>query len=200
MILALPTAVEANLRQRYAEAHRAYHTWSHIENMVRQLDQAYPRIRDPRAARLAIVFHDAVYDPAANPGANEIASADLLIRTMVRPSDAVHVGRARQMILATIDHRIPEGLSLDLAQDCALFLDLDMSVLAAAPADYDAYAQGVAFEYVPIWGLERFRKGRADWLDTSLLRPSLFLTPAYQAREDAARANLRRELDGLRNR
>ncbi|MGI4796157.1 MAG: hypothetical protein ACRYG8_19290, partial [Janthinobacterium lividum] len=91
----------------------------------------------------------------------------------------------------------PPGLPNILRDDTATFLDLDMAVLGAGPADYDAYEAGIATEYVPVHGLDAFRVGRAAFLRAMLGRGRLFHTERFHCRLDAAaRANLQR---GLRN-
>ncbi len=64
----------ARARARYDEPHRRYHTWTHIEACFaarRELTE------DASAAiDLALLFHDAIYDPLAHD--NEEKSAELL--------------------------------------------------------------------------------------------------------------------------
>jgi len=64
------------------------------------------------------------------------------------------------MILATERHAVPDGLPAALAADVAVFLDMDMAILGAAPAAYDGYAAGVAREFVPFVGAAAYRRGR----------------------------------------
>ena len=64
------------LRARYAEPHRAYHTWHHIEDMLGRFAAIADGLRDREAFELAILFHDAVYDPKA--GNNEEQSAAMM--------------------------------------------------------------------------------------------------------------------------
>ncbi|WP_331312020.1 hypothetical protein [Methylobacterium oryzae] len=103
------------------------------------------------------------------------------------------------MILATERHAVPDGLPAALAADVALFLDMDMAILGAAPAAYDGYAAGVAREFVPVVGEAAYRRGRAAFLRGSLEsgRP-LFVTDRARAElEGPARSNMGRELAAL---
>src|ERR1044071_4041087 len=75
--LELPPEVVRDLARRYAEPHRAYHTAEHIAEVLRWFDWAAERTgwHDPVDVYLAIVFHDAIYDPLAVD--NEARSAAL---------------------------------------------------------------------------------------------------------------------------
>ena len=185
----------AALRARYAEPHRAYHTQSHIDAMLAGLAALGGRVVCPAAVELAIWYHDAVYEPGAAD--NEARSAALLGAEMSGLADAGLLRRADALVRATADHQGPPGLAAEQAGDMALFLDLDMAVLAADAAGYDAYERGIAAEYVPVVGVERFRAGRAEFLREMLGRARLFQSEHFHCFSDAAaRRNMRRALAG----
>jgi predicted metal-dependent HD superfamily phosphohydrolase len=78
--------------------------------------------------------------------------------------------------------------------DAALVVDIDLAVLAADSASYDAYAAAVRREYASVPD-QAFREGRTVVLRGFLERPAIYATPAiHDLRERPARANLRREL------
>ena len=186
----------AGLRTRYAEPHRAYHTQAHIDSMLAGLAELGHAFVDPPTAELAVWYHDAIYDPAASD--NEARSAALLRADMAGLADPAMLGRAERLVRLTASHSIPADIPPDLAGDAALFLDLDMAVLGSGRAGYDAYEQGIAAEYEPVYGRERFVAGRAAFLAGVLQRPQLFLTRPFQDRLDAAaRNNLHRALQRL---
>jgi predicted metal-dependent HD superfamily phosphohydrolase len=62
------------LVRAYAEPHRHYHTLDHIADLLRLLE-THGGVSDADAVKLAILFHDAVYDPVRQH--NEAASANL---------------------------------------------------------------------------------------------------------------------------
>ena len=64
------------LVRAYAEPHRHYHTLDHIADLLRLLEK-HGGVSDADAVKLAILFHDAVYDPARQD--NEAASARLAV-------------------------------------------------------------------------------------------------------------------------
>ncbi|HEY4241391.1 MAG TPA: hypothetical protein VGM88_16330 [Kofleriaceae bacterium] len=185
--LVVPPSVAADLAARYSEPHRAYHTLSHIAAMLAWFDSL--AWTDPASVYLAILFHDAIYDPLAKD--NEARSADLA-RSLVSASP-----RVCDLILLTSRHGSlsPADVSDDL--DAAHFLDVDTSILGASPAAFDAYDAGVAFEYSVV-PPAAYLAGRRAFLSNLLSRPRIFLSSHFHALLDApARANLRRALARL---
>lgn len=194
-----PAKVEDTLDRllaRHREPHRHYHTASHVAATLATADDLLAEVEgaDGAAVRLALFFHDAVYDPRAAPGANETASAALAQRELA----ALGVGTgcvdaARAAILATAEHLLP----LDASPTTAVVLDADLSILAAEPARYEAYATGVRAEYAHVDDAA-WQTGRAAVLAAFLARRSIFMTAPMQPREPRARANLSAELSRLR--
>lgn len=185
----------SGLRRRYAEPHRAYHGQAHVDVLLRGLAEEDGHVWNRAASELAVWYHDAIYDPGSSD--NEARSADLLVDEMHQLACPSVVGAAEVMVRATASHELPPGLQNALRDDTATFLDLDMAVLGARPADYDAYEAGIAAEYVPVHGLDGFQAGRAAFLRALLNRERLFHTERFHRRLDAAaRSNLQR---GLRN-
>ena len=184
------------LRRRYAEPHRAYHGQAYIDTLLGALTDESRHIQDTAAVELAIWYHDAIYDPSATD--NEARSADLLLAEMRGLACPSVVSAAERMVRATASHELPPDLPDALRADTATFLDLDMAVLGAPPAEYDLYEAGIATEYVPVHGLDNFRAGRASFLRGMLTRKRLFHTDRFHHRLDAAaRANMRRGLLAL---
>ena len=94
------------------------------------------------------------------------------------------------MIRATAGHAVPAFADAAAAQDCALFLDMDLAILGSAPAGFDAYEQAVRREYD--WVSEpQWIAGRRAVLAGFLARPAIYATAAFRAtHEAAARRNL----------
>jgi predicted metal-dependent HD superfamily phosphohydrolase len=183
----------AGLRRRYAEPHRAYHGQAHVDALLEGLADECRHVGDRAAVELAVWYHDAIYDPSATD--NEARSADLLVAEMKRLACPSVVRAAESMVRATASHELPPDFLDALRDDIATFLDLDMAILGAEPADYDVYEAGIAAEYIPVHGLNNFRVGRAAFLRNMLSRERLFHTERFHHRLDAAaRANLRRWL------
>ena len=187
----LPPSLIDNLRDRYAEPHRHYHTQAHIDALLGHLAAHRQLAREPRHIEAAIWYHDVVYDPRRDD--NEVCSADVVrFELMSIGWLGVDVERVALMVEATQTHLADEADT-----DTLLFLDLDLSVLAAPPAAYDAYAVAIRAEYqwVPD---DAYRAGRAAVLRTFAERSVLYRTPELRAAWEAgARANLARELATL---
>lgn len=78
-----------------------------------------------------------------------------------------------------------------------MLLDLDLSVLAAAPDRYRAYAKAIKNEYAAIPDA-LYRPGRRRVLEGFLARPQIYRTKHLRALWEApARANLSGEIEGL---
>ena len=104
---------------------------------------------------------------------------------------------ANAVILATAGHKVPEDASPRLAADCALFLDMDLSILGAPAEDFDRYDQAIRQEYIAIPD-DIFLPRRRDIMAGFLERPRLFLTETFHQSHGApARENLRRLVDRL---
>jgi predicted metal-dependent HD superfamily phosphohydrolase len=183
------------VKARYDEPHRHYHGWAHIVTMLSDLAGVRDVLEDPEAVELAVWYHDAIYDPHA--GDNELKSAELMMADLAGKIDSAILERAAAMIRATFGHTMPEeGAPADL-RDCAAFLDLDLSILGADQASFDAYDRNIRKEYdfVPD---ELYRPGRRAVLEGFLGRPRLYFTEFASGRlELAARTNLQRAIDRL---
>jgi predicted metal-dependent HD superfamily phosphohydrolase len=77
-------------------------------------------------------------------------------------------------------------------------VDIDLSILGAAPERFDEYEKQIRDEYAWVPGFV-FRRKRAEILEGFLARPAIFSTPMFfQQLERAARDNLQRSLDQLK--
>lgn len=150
---------------------------------------------DPSAVLWALYWHDAVYDPQA--GDNEDKSADLLneIAKSELPEDSLQ--RADRIIRATKQHLIPNGLSQEEQTDLALFLDIDLSVLAAPRNIFDAYETQIRneYEFVPE---PIYVQARNAILKGFLNRERIYFTDHFRNQWDEnARSNLHHSIEIL---
>ncbi|SBT64040.1 Predicted metal-dependent phosphohydrolase, HD superfamily [Micromonospora sediminicola] len=183
----------ARLLAGWREPHRRYHTVDHLRAVLDVVDAYADSARRPDLVRLAAWCHDVVHDPRAGGDTNERASAELgdtLLTAAGLPAAAVT--EVRRLVLLTADHAVgPDD------PDGALLCDADLAVLAAPPDGYDRYAAAIRREYAHVPEPD-FRAGRAAVLRHLLGLPALYRLPEPHARwEDAARANLSRELARL---
>jgi predicted metal-dependent HD superfamily phosphohydrolase len=98
------------------------------------------------------------------------------------------------LVLATQHHNADHD-----DHDAWLFLDLDLSVLAAELAIYVRYSQNIRAEFN--WVPEAdYRRGRSAVLASFQARENIYRTPALKSVWEArARANLARELAALQD-
>ena len=172
----------------YAAPHRHYHNLAHIEDCLDKL----ARIDGLSAAEQeilteAIWWHDVIYDPTRSD--NEELSAELA-EQRVAPHLRAEVGR---LIRLTKSHQVEPADRLG-----AILISIDLSILAAEPARYDAYAAAIRreFSHVPD---EAYRAGRSDVLRRFAARPVIFPDAAFaKACEQKARDNLAREIASLK--
>lgn len=167
-----------------------YHDLRHLEEVLDRLDVLASAGAgfDPTVVGLAAWFHDAVYDGADD---DEEQSA-LWAERALPPAHADEVARLVRM---TVEHRPAAD---DLAG--AALSDADLGILAAPRERYDAYVAGVRADFAHVDD-DDFRAGRAAVLRDLVGRAHLFNTPqARELWEDAARANLERELAELSGR
>jgi predicted metal-dependent HD superfamily phosphohydrolase len=181
----------ADIIARHSEPQRHYHGLSHLTALLALMDQHAPHIAPGSPPRLAIWWHDAVYDPQARD--NEERSCDLAGEHLVRlgaPTELIE--QTCEIILVTRNHW--NGPSLG---DGDYFLDADIAILGAMPVVYDAYAANVRQEYA-FAPDDLYRTGRSAFLNSALARPRLFRTGAFESTYAAqARANMQRELATL---
>ncbi len=189
-------AVGADLERRLGEPHRSYHTTRHLVEVfwaLEDLERAGEiNAREAAVARVVGWLHDAVYDPAAAGSENEMASATVAERHLRSLGfDPADIATIHDLILATSAHDlVHEGLA-------AAFHDADLWILSAPAERYEEYTAQVRQEYAAVPD-EAFAAGRAAILRPFVQRESIYATPtAREQWEDAARANLARELDDL---
>jgi predicted metal-dependent HD superfamily phosphohydrolase len=176
-----------DLRARYGEPHRRYHTLSHAAAVARDSAWLAEDLGETDRAIVAVAAwaHDVVYD--AKPGEDERASARWA-REALDGVDETHKKRVEGLILATIQHDAPPDDRLATA-----LLDADLAVLGAPAEDYAVYAQGVRQEYAK-YPDDVWREGRIAVLERMLARP-LYRSEAARTRwATAAETNLAAEL------
>jgi len=188
------------LLNRIADLHRGpdrgYHGWTHPLALLDLWKDVRDGLDDPLAVRCAILLHDAVYElRAADNEARSAALAAEMLDGIVPPET---LARTVRLIEATAKHAIPDNLPADEHGDMAMFLDMDLAILAAPQAEFDAYEAGVRHEYREV-PEAAFRAGRARILEGFLARDALYLSPWGRAAFEAgARANLDRSIRRLR--
>lgn len=170
---------------RYDEPSRHYHTKKHVLSMLREADKL--TFDDPQAAKLAIFFHDVIYDTRRKD--NEEQSAQVMEALLREVVPQERLDKAMFSIRATQPH-----VRTDV-RDTDLVIDLDMAILGQPWAVYERYAMGIYKEYGGDQHPEKYREGRIGFLTNELKKTENFITPEFKHLEAPARRNLERERD-----
>jgi predicted metal-dependent HD superfamily phosphohydrolase len=181
----------AQLAARYREPQRHYHTMQHLEECFARWPELRSHARHPAEVELALWFHDAIYDTHRSD--NEALSAALARESALALGVAKDSAqRIAELILFTRHAIEPEG------SDAEALVDVDLSILGAAPARFDEYEGQVRREYAWV-PEETFRKRRGEILEQFLARKHIYSTALFRERyEPQARSNLQRSLAALK--
>lgn len=186
---ALAAAAFEDIVVRHSEPHRRYHGLSHL---VALFDLLGTVVAAGSAARLAVWWHDAIYDPKASDNEEQSAHLARCVLLGLRASESL-VDQTTDLILKTKRHWDSGGAGVE----GDAFLDADIAILGAPPHIYDAYASDVREEY--LWAPDDlYKQGRSAFLRSAIARERLFRTDAFEAGYAAqARENMARELARL---
>ena len=169
------------VRRGWSGMGRHYHTLSHLESCLRELDEFRELAVRPGEVELALWFHDVVYRTWRRD--NEEQSAALAAR-ILRAAPEESVERIRQAILATRHRDEP------FAGDTALVVDVDLAILGASPDLYAQFERAIRREY---WWVPRARyvAGRGRILASFLERATIYQHDALHGKYEArARENI----------
>jgi len=171
----------------YTAPGRLYHGLKHIEDCLGALAGVDGLSAAEREILTeAIWWHDVVYD--ATRSDNEELSARLA-EQHIRSDLRQEVGR---LVRLTKTHQVEPEDRLG-----AILISIDLSILGADPARYDAYAAAIRQEFAHVLDGD-YRAGRAKVLSQFAARPVIFPDAVFAARYDRqARENLARELASL---
>ena len=111
------------IRPRYREPWRRYHDERHLDEVLAVADRLAEQrlLASPGVVRLALLFHDAVYEVPSGPVSNEEASALLLESLAAGKLDNSIISEAAAIIRATADHG--RLCASDLTADAQYALD-----------------------------------------------------------------------------
>ncbi len=172
----------------YNQPDRHYHNLTHIRQVLKTIARFSLQLQQPTAVYLAAWFHDVCYDPQATD--NELQSTKIVARWLEPIGvNRESIDRISELILATRGHHI------DLRdRDGWIFLDADLAILGAEPAEYRVYQQSIRREYSWVADAD-YRSGRIRVLTSFLHRDRLYRTDLLGNELEAiARANIDREI------
>jgi predicted metal-dependent HD superfamily phosphohydrolase len=187
--------VRSRLIAIYSGGDRHYHDLRHIKTFLALADEHAREISDGEAIEAAIWFHDAVYD--TRKADNEGRSAEFATELLGAVAANERLEFIAGMIRASANHCVPVSMQGPAADDCALFLDMDLAILGSPAEEFAAYERAVRREYD--WVPEKeWLAGRSQVLRNFLARPFIYASPQFRrSHEAAARLNLRRSLSSL---
>ena len=193
-------ALWQTISARYGEPQRAYHTLTHIEQLLGQFDNIKHYLVEPHIVALALYYHDVIYDPTRAD--NEQKSAEYAVDALSSYLGQEQCQHIYVFIMMTAKHQIDESIdsvkySSVKYSDAAYLLDMDLSILGAPWSTYEQYANAIRQEYAHVAD-DNYRNGRTAVLQGLLAHPKLYLTDYYYNQLEAqARDNINRELTSL---
>lgn len=173
------------LVRRYRSPERHYHSLAHIIACLRFINRHYKHVWNIHVVKMAIFYHDAVYD--IHSKTNEQDSANLFVDYDHRLTlngewkrnrfNDMFARKVYDLILLTAGHKLADPA------DCfglgKYMIDTDMHVFGMNPVVYKKYAVGVWKEYSE-YGPVQYRKGRLDFL-LKLDWSTIFVTDEMKA-------------------
>lgn len=174
----------------YTDSNRHYHNLVHIFNLLNLVDTYKTNIEEPLLFELSVWYHDAIYNAKAKD--NELQSAILVQKRFSKYLDSRELHYVNALIISTEGH-FPKFKN----QDIYLFLDFDLSILAAEPSVYNLYSEAIWQEYKIAYIKVLYKVGRKKVLKNFLARDEIYFSPIFFEKYEAkARQNIKLELNG----
>ena len=175
------------IEKKYSHSSRHYHTLTHLESLILQLEEVKEQISDWDTVLFAVFYHDIVYK--ATKSNNEEKSAELAAKRFSEINfHQKKITVCTSMILATKNHLQTGDADTDL------FTDADLSVFGQSWHQYETYLKQIRKEY-SIYPDIIYKPGRkkvlTHFLEMSRIYKSKYF---YEKLEIKAKENLLREL------
>lgn len=182
------------IERKYTSSRRHYHNLHHIAALLQYCEQYAVELKDRDVVAFAVFYHDIIYNVLRKD--NEPRSAKLAVkRLQALQVPAEKIAQVKLYIEATQTHAITTAVTH--TGDLQLFLDFDMSILAADWEAYEAYTGQVRKEY-RIYPDKLYYPGRKQFLQHCLQTEHIFQTEVFRKNyEGIARANLAKELEAI---
>lgn len=183
----LATNLWLEIFTRYSEPKRRYHTITHLENIIRDLNEVKSKIEDWDTTLFAVYYHDIIYK--ASGSTNEADSAKLAMEKLSEINyPPEKIAKCSNMILATKSHEQSGD------NDTNYLIDADLAVLGSSPYDYQKYSEQIREEY-SIYPDFMYNNGRKKALQHFLGMERIFKTEDFAKKyEKQARLNIENEL------
>ena len=186
----IPESVSSDLNE-YLSSWRGYHNIEHIYDMFMELEVYESSINfkyDKETLIWAILYHDIVYDTQVSDSENVNKSCEYVLKKYGLFINGIDMSASFRLIRSTDYSKGKRNL----------LTDLDLSVLGKPWEVYEKYTKGVRKEYS--WVDDKpFHEGRLKILE-NLLTQKLFHKQYFIEKfEEQAKANIRREIEILKN-
>ena len=182
--------VGAALLSSWSDPRRRYHDIDHLRDILGYVDVLADDADDADAVRLAAWYHDAVFE--ARPDDEELSACRAETELAGLDADAAFVAEVARLVRMTAAHNPEPG-----DHNAEVLSDADLASLAIDGERYRRNSADIRLEFAHV-DEHLFRAGRAAIIAALLAGPSLYRTRVGRQRwEDAARANLKAELDAL---
>lgn len=183
-----------DISNNYSKPHRHYHTLTHINNCLQELDVVKPLLDNPKAVELAIWFHDVIYTISQKDNEDKSAefSKDILQKTGL---SSEFITKVSDLILST------KHISPSKDSDTQYLNDIDMAILGQSPDIFDNFDQDIEKEFTAFYSTEIYLNGRIKFFDAMLSRENIFSTDHFKNKyQEQARKNLERKKTELQKR
>lgn len=183
------TEIYRDLRKRYSEEHRRYHTPAHIAHCLKLFDLSSHKMDEPDAVEMSIWFHDVIYDASASD--NEERSARYFVQTCGNDVDRAFQSKVHDLIMVTVHKELP------LTPDQRYMVDIDLSSFGLPWNKFLEDSEAVREEFRHMSDKE-FYSMQTKFLETLVARKHFCFTKFFRDRhEKTARTNIARYLDML---
>lgn len=178
------------IQSAYSDKGRHYHTLSHLDNLLLQLEKVKAQINDWDVVLFALFYHDIIYKATSDK--NEEKSAELARSRLAGLSfSSDRIAKCVSIILSTKGHTVTGD------NDTDYFTDADLSILGQEPSLYSEYARQVRKEY-SIYPDFVYNPGRKKVLNHFLDMPRIFKSQFFFDQFEAqARVNMMNERKAL---
>jgi pantetheine-phosphate adenylyltransferase len=134
---------------------------------------------------LALFWHDYKYNPSSKLNEENAANSCREFLTEIGVDDYFIEEICNKILQTKLGTEVSNG---------SYVVDVDLSILAATPEEYKKYVNKIKKEYYYL-DVAQFNKGRIQFLENMLKRPSIFTTWHFKDRyEKQARINMKAEL------
>jgi predicted metal-dependent HD superfamily phosphohydrolase len=179
----------AEIEGYYSADARHYHSLVHLQHLYEQLLPLKKQLQDWDVVLFTLFYHDVIYKATTND--NEEQSALLAEKRMMEigvPANQIEL--CKKQILATKSHQLAAD------SDTNYFTDADLSILGQEWELYQNYFRNVRKEY-SVYPDLLYNPGRKNVLQHFLKMERIYKTSYFQALENKAKENLKREFDLL---